>query len=94
MQQEIPSPTLPLLSDLIQVSIQGKIPPLSTAATMYDNALFFPVKTMTMLLVQDNPKHRLLLRHFLYQAFLSWVHFKIKLNSMCRRVNLWGGGDH
>lgn len=55
MQQEIPSPTLPLLSDLIQVSIQGKIPPLSTAATMYDNVLFFPVKTMTMLLVQDNP---------------------------------------
>lgn len=55
MQQEIPGPTLPLLSDLIQVSVQGKIPPLSTAATMCDNMLFLPVKTTIMLVVQDNP---------------------------------------
>lgn len=41
MQQEIPGPTLPLLSDLIQVSVQGKIPPFSAAATIRDNVLLF-----------------------------------------------------
>lgn len=68
MQQEIPGPTLPLLSDLIQVSVQGKIPPLSTAATMYDNVLFLPVKATTMLLVQDNPRTQVTSETFLISS--------------------------
>lgn len=44
MQQEIPGTALPLLSDLIQISVQGKIPPFSTAATIQDSILLLPEK--------------------------------------------------
>jgi hypothetical protein len=67
MQQEIPGPTLPLLSDLIQVSVQGKIPPFPTAATIHDSVLLLPAKTSAMFFIQDNLEHCLpYLRQFSY----------------------------
>lgn len=39
VQQEVPGTALPLLSDLVQVSIQGKIPPFSAAEIFRNNVI-------------------------------------------------------
>lgn len=44
VQQEVPGTALPLLSDLVQVSIQGKIPPFSAAEIFHNNVITAYIK--------------------------------------------------
>lgn len=39
VQEEVPGAALPLLSDLVQVSIQGKVPPFSAAEIFHNNVI-------------------------------------------------------
>lgn len=44
VQQEVPGTALPLLSDLVQVGIQSKIPPFSAAEMIHNNVNYFSHK--------------------------------------------------